>query len=151
MSHKPNLTTREVFQKSLDLQFTDTPAQADLFAEDGVMEFPFTPQGLVQIKGREAIRSFLKENGFLADRLRLEAHEGLQIYDTDDPEVIIAEYTAKVTMVPIDRQSSLPCIKVLRVHKGQIVLYRDYTNPLAALSAMGKLEVFAESLLASGS
>jgi uncharacterized protein len=134
--------------KILKLQFTDVSELADLFAEEGVMEFPFTPNGTPnRIEGREAIRKFATAYGFSSTRLRLDAHSDLVIRETTDPEMIVAEYRVEVTWVPTGKKYSLPCIQVIQVKDGQILLYRDYVNPISAARATGKLQQLAQVYL----
>ncbi len=142
-----NLNPREVFMKILKLQFGDLSELADLFAEEGVLEFPFTPNGTPnRIEGREAIRTFITKYGFSSTRLRLDAHNDLVIRETTDPEVVVAEYKVEVTWVPTGKNYSLPCIQVIQFKNGQILLYRDYVNPISAPRATGKLQQLAHML-----
>jgi ketosteroid isomerase-like protein len=142
-----NLSPREVFMKVLELQFSDVSELADLFAEEGVMEFPFTPNGTPnRIEGRQAIRTFVTEYGFSSTRLRLDAHNDLVIRETTDPEIIIVECTTEVTWVSTAKNYLLPCIQVIQVKNGQILLYRDYVNPISAARATGKLQQLAHRL-----
>lgn len=142
-----NLSPREVFMKFLKLQFSDVSELADLFAEEGIMEFPFTPTGTPnRIEGREAIRTFLTEYGFSATRLRYDAYNDLVIRETTDPEVIVVEYKSEVTWVPTAKNYLLPCIQVIQVKNGEILLYRDYVNPISAARATGKLQQLAHRL-----
>jgi len=142
-----NLSPREVLMKILTLLSSDVSKLADLFAEEGVMEFPFTPHGTPnRIEGRQAIRKFISDYGFSSARLRLDAHNDLVIRETTDPEIIIVEFKSQVTWVPTAKSSLLPCIQVIQVKNGQIVLYRDYVNPIAAPRATGRLQQLAHLL-----
>ena len=64
---------------------------ADLFAEDGVLRFPFAPPGMPrEIRGRETIRAARSaEEG----RRSLLAMDGVDLIvrETDDPEVVVTE------------------------------------------------------------
>ena|SRR5260221_731326 len=145
MQTSKKFSPREVFLKSLRLQLKDVSAEADLFAENGVMEFPFTPQGhSTRIEGREAIRTFLTKNGFSSNRLKLNAHNGLSIHETKDPEIIIVEGCSEVTWVPTKTNYSLPFIQLLQIRNSEIFLCRDYVNPISAFRAMGGLELLSK-------
>lgn len=136
-----NLSTREVFMKILELQLNDVSKVADLFAEEGVMEFPFTPKGTPnRVEGREAIRTFLTQYGFSSARLRLDAHNDLVIRETTDPETIVVEFKTAVTWTATAKYYLLPCIQVIQVKNGQILLYRDYINPISAARATQRLQ-----------
>jgi len=137
---------RDVFLKSLKLQFENVAAQADLFAENGVMEFPFTPKGNFRLEGREKIRQFLTLSGFSSEGLRLDEHKNVVVRETQDPEVIVVEYSAEVTNVPTGKKYSLPCIKIIQVRDGQMMLYRDYANPILAAQATNTVTNLIQTL-----
>src|SRR2546429_3124632 len=64
---------------------------ADLFAEDGVMEYPFGIPGMpLTLDGRAAIRSFFEERGGLRDLFDMDEVTA-EVHETDDPEVVITE------------------------------------------------------------
>ncbi|RMI38648.1 hypothetical protein EBN88_16490 [Streptomyces triticirhizae] len=124
------MSPREVFalKEQRVLRF-DMAGQADLFAEDGVMEFPFAPAGTPRrLEGRAAIREVLggavertRETG-----MRLLDHGQYTIHDTTDPEVIVVEFDAHGQAGPDGEIRTCPYIQVLRVRDGEIVLFRDY-------------------------
>jgi len=124
---------REVFARLQEVVLQlDMNAQADLYAVDGVLEWPFAPEGLPhRVEGREAIRRVLMP---LGDRARTAGHhllgfESLVVHDTADPEVIIAEFEARGEVRPSGQPYQLSYIQVLRVRDGEIVTFRDYWNP----------------------
>jgi uncharacterized protein len=61
--------------------------------------------------------------------LRLEGYEIAELYQTEDPEVVIAEMSAKATLTATGRSISAMSIQVLRIRDGQIVLFRDFADP----------------------
>jgi uncharacterized protein (TIGR02246 family) len=104
-------------------------AFADLFAPDAVIEFSFhgPPGTPVRIEGREAIREYSR--GVMASPLRLEDYEVTELYQTQDPEVVIAEMRAKATVTTTGRSITATSIQVLRIREGHIVLLRDFADP----------------------
>src|SRR5439155_16097303 len=64
---------------------------ADLFAEDGVLAYPFgLPGQPAELNGREAIRSWFKNLSRGRDLLVMEGVEAV-VRETDDPEVVVTE------------------------------------------------------------
>ena len=116
---------------------------ADMFAEDGTHELPFAPPGVPPVlQGKAAIREYLS---LIADTpLELKGFRDLTIHHTTDPEVIITEYTAHMTLNATGEAVYPRYIQVLRARDGEIVTWRDYWNPLAGAQALGTLpQLFA--------
>ena len=141
------LGPREVFARLQEvvLKF-DMDAQADLYAEDGVLEWPFAPEDMPRrVAGREAIRRVLVPLGERARAAghRLLEYQSLVVHDTSDPEVIIAEFDVRGEIVPSGRPYQLSYVQVLRVRDGRIVTFRDYWNPQALSSLLAHAETLA--------
>lgn len=105
----------------------------DMFAEDGVLEYPFAPPGLVSpLAGRAAIvANFQKIRGFL----RIDAVFGVTDIATRDPDLVVLEFYGRgaglLTGEPYDQRY----ISVIRLRRGRIAQYTDYWNPLALIRA----------------
>ena len=109
---------------------------ADLFAPDGVIEAPFAPPGApARLEGREAIREYSRH--VMASPLRLEDFEVAELYQTQDPEVVIVEMRTKGTVTTTGQSFAATSIQVLRIRDGQIVLFRDFADPRALEDVMG--------------
>ncbi|GAA3161267.1 nuclear transport factor 2 family protein [Nonomuraea roseoviolacea] len=99
---------------------------ADLYAEEGVHEFPFG--GLSPLRGREEVRAAYRgswsQTPAEVERVRMVA-----LHATADPEVVVVEQEADVTVAgnPI----TVPGLLVLRVRDGRIVHTRDYMDTYA--------------------
>ena len=107
----------------------DADGLADLFAPDAVIEFSFhgPPGTPVRLEGREAIREYSRR--VMASPLRLEDYEVAELYQAQDPEVVIAEMRAKATVTTTGRSITATSIQVLRIREGHIVLFRDFADP----------------------
>ena len=107
----------------------DADGLADVFAPDAVIEFAFhgPPGTPVRLEGREAIREYSRR--VLASPLRLEDYEVAELYQTQDPEVVIAEVRAKATATTTGRSLTTTSIQILRIRQGHIVLWRDFADP----------------------
>jgi ketosteroid isomerase-like protein len=112
---------------------------ADLFAPDGVMEYPFAIPGFPStLDGREAIREFFKAREGIRETLEM-AEVTAVVHETDDPEVVITEIEhhgmSHITNAPYQVRA----LGIIRVRDGEIVHYRDYMNPLALAELTGRL------------
>ena len=124
----PSATPADVLAQRRRLLLSgDTDGYADLFAPDGVIEWPFAPPGAPsRLEGREAIREYSRH--VMASPVRLEDFEVAELYQTQDPEVVIEELRAKVTLTTTGRSFVTTSIQIYRIREGQIVLFRDFPN-----------------------
>lgn len=111
---------------------------ADLFAEDGVMEFPFAPPGFwPSLDGQQAIRSFYEHAREVRNNFEMEGISST-IYQTDDPEVVIIDIEHHGTLLRTNAPYQIKALGIIRVRDGKIVHYRDYMNPLAVAELTGR-------------
>ena len=116
----------------------DADGLADLFAPDAVIEFAFhgPPGTPVRVKGREAIREYSHQA--MALPLRLEDYEVAELYQAQDPEVVIAEVRAKAIVTTTGRSLTATSIQILRIREGHIVLWRDFADPRVLEEMIGE-------------
>jgi uncharacterized protein len=114
----------------------DADGFADLFAPDAVIESPFAGRSGMpsRIEGREQIRAYARQ--VTTSTLRLDGFEVTELYETRDPEIVIAEVRAAATLTTTGQSFTATSIQVLQIRHGQIVLFRDYANPLALENAL---------------
>ncbi|HEX8863421.1 MAG TPA: nuclear transport factor 2 family protein [Actinomycetes bacterium] len=129
----------------------DLRGQADLYARDGVLEWPFAPAGVPRrIEGRERIREVLAslEGAVRRAATRVTAVRTTAVHQTPDPEVVIVELEVAGELTTTGATYQLPYIQVFRIRDGQILLFRDYFGPgtaaaletaFAAAGATGQL------------
>jgi len=113
-----------------------------MFAEDGVMEFPYALPSPRRLEGREALAAHL---AYLARLVELLSVSDVVKHETTDPEVFIVEFASSGRAVATGEPFEQRYISVIRVRDGHIVHYNDYWNPLAILRTMRGRE-FVESL-----
>ena len=115
----------------------DADGFADLFAPDAVIEVPFAgaPGTPVRLDGREAIREYSRH--VMASPLRLEDFEVTELYQTQDPEVVIVELRTKGTVTTTGRSFAVTSIQILRIREGHIVLFRDFADPRVLADVLG--------------
>lgn len=113
----------------------DMAGFADLWAEDGVLEFPFASPGYPRrLEGRAAIAEYLRGYPDLLDIREIIAKTR---HETTDPEVSVVEFEVAGVVVASGKPYQLGYVAVLTVRDGQIRHYRDYWSPLAAAEALG--------------
>ena len=134
----PSVTPADVLDRRRRLILSgDADGFADLFAPDAVIEAPFAPPGApARLVGREAIREYARH--VVASPLRLEDFEVAELYQTPDPEVVIAEMRAKATVITTGRSVAATSIQILRIRDGQIVLFRDFADPRVLADVIGE-------------
>ena len=126
----PSATPADVLARRRQLMLDgDADGLADLFAPDAVIEFSFhgPPGTPVRLAGREVIREYSRQ--VMASPLQLEDYEVAELYQAQDPEVVIVEMRAKATMTTTGRSIAASSIQVLRIRDGHIVLFRDFADP----------------------
>ena len=126
----PSATSADVLARRRQLMLAgDADGFADLFAPDAVIEFSFhgPPGTPVRLEGREAIREYSRQ--VMASPLRLEEYEVAELYQAQDPEVVIAEMRAKATVTTTGRSIMATSIQILRIRDGHIALFRDFADP----------------------
>jgi uncharacterized protein len=136
----PSATPADVLARRRQLMLNgDADGFADLFTPDAVIEFSFhgPPGTPVRLEGREAIREYSRR--VMASPLRLEDYDVAELYQAQDPEVVIAEMRAKGTVTTTGRRFTATSIQVLRIREGHIVLYRDFADPRVMEDAIGDL------------
>jgi ketosteroid isomerase-like protein len=119
---------------------------ADLFAEDGVLTYPFgLPGQPAELNGREAIRAYFKDRSRSRDLLVMEGVEAV-VRETDDPEVVVTEITHHGWSKAAEAPYRHTALGVIRVRDGQIVRYDDYMNPIALARLLGRTSDLAAAL-----
>jgi ketosteroid isomerase-like protein len=138
-------TPEETFRRMTDLILAaDMEAVAELWAPDGIAEFPFAAGSSPRrLHGREEVRAYLARYPELMEMTEVAA---LTVRPTDDPDTVVVEWTATGRTVATSQPYRLDYIVVLTVRDGLITLFRDYWSPLSAASAAGNLGDLISSL-----
>ncbi|MBT2389273.1 nuclear transport factor 2 family protein [Streptomyces maoxianensis] len=120
----------ELYRHGLQLLLEkNIPAWVDLWDEDGVLEFPFAPQGWPErLEGRQAIADYMRH---YPDHVDVHDFPDVKIHQTTVPETIVVEMRGVGRLVETDSPFDMTYIAVVTVKDGLITSYRDYWNPLA--------------------
>ncbi|MFN6981069.1 MAG: nuclear transport factor 2 family protein [Brevundimonas sp.] len=132
----PTPTAADLLRRSLDTFLAkDMKGWIALCAEDVVAEFPFAPPGSpARIEGREALDAYLRN---YPDAIDIRSLPTLRTYNTDDPNVAIAEWSASGVVIGNGNPYEMSYATFVTFRDGLIVNYREYWNPQAFLKAMG--------------
>ncbi|MFE1014798.1 nuclear transport factor 2 family protein [Streptomyces sp. NPDC058794] len=122
----------DLYRRSLRLLLDkDIAAWTGLWADDGVMEFPFAPEGWPgRLEGKEAIGAYMR--GY-PDHIDLRDFPELRIHRTVEPKTLVVEMRGVGRLVRTDAPFDMTYIAVVTVEGGRFTSYRDYWNPLAVL------------------
>jgi ketosteroid isomerase-like protein len=139
-------TPEETFRAMLDgasrLQNGDrsqVDRLAEFYAEETDVRHPLAPLGDTPLLSRDALRQHFDAAGQGAVAgLRV---EDVRVHLTDDPEVIIGEFTYRG-----ETGWSAPSIIVLRIRDGLIVESRDYIDHIGLARAMNMLDALSAGL-----
>ncbi|EHK88432.1 hypothetical protein SZMC14600_05372 [Saccharomonospora azurea SZMC 14600] len=118
----------DLYRRSLQLLLDkNISAWVGLWAEDGIMEFPFAPQYWPKrLDGKEAIAAYMHH---YPDHIDLHDFPEVQIHDTTAPHTIVVEMRGVGRLVETESPFDMRYIAVVTVHDGRITSYRDYWNP----------------------
>ncbi|MDT0302780.1 nuclear transport factor 2 family protein [Streptomonospora wellingtoniae] len=117
------------------LTANDFAAWVDLWADDGVLEFPFAPAGWPRrLEGRAAIADYMSGYG---DHIEIQDIPRLEIHRTTDPATAVVEMHSTGRLVRTGAPFEADYIMVLAVAGGRIAHARDYWNPLMLSSDGG--------------
>ena len=130
------MNAQAVVDRALELLIAqDVAGFAALWAEDGVLEFPFAAPGFPsRLEGRAAVAEYM--SGY-PDILRINEFPAVVMHQSIDPDVVIVEFEAAGTVVATGAPYRMRYIAVITVRDGEIESYRDYWSPAAAAGVVG--------------
>jgi len=128
----------------------DSPAFSELFAEDGVLEYPFTAPGFPTVyKGLTEIKALVERMAEARDLFDI--HEvTATVHETTDPEVVVAEIAHHGHSHVTNQPYQMLALGIIRIRNGKIVHYRDFMNPLSMAELLGRTGTLIDALSASG-
>jgi uncharacterized protein len=120
----------------------------DLYAEHTDVVHPFDPLRAPALRTRAELRAHFRPTAAGPELDRRPAN--ITIHQTTDPEVIVAEFEYRGTVVETGETFVQPGIFVLRVRDGEIVSSRDYLDHVTAARIRGKLDDLVAAVKAAG-
>ena len=105
-----------------------------MFADDGVLEYPFAPPGLdTPIAGRAAIIVNFQK---IRPLLQIDGVADVSEIEVRDPDLVVLEFSGRGQGVITKEAYVQRYISVIRLRDGSIVHYKDYWNPIAFVRAV---------------
>ncbi|MCE9668665.1 nuclear transport factor 2 family protein [Myxococcus stipitatus] len=125
---------QETFRRHLQYLSSDRiPEWVALFAEDGVLEFPYGPEGFPQkVAGKQELFEYMKN----FPRHFEVRFTNLKFHETTDPALVVAEFSSEGKALTTGRPYNQTYISVVETRDGRITRYVDFWNPLVAMKAM---------------
>ncbi len=122
---------------------------ADLFDEDGILEYPFALPGQPrELSGRDAIRDYFGAASGSRQLFEMDGVDAL-VRETDDPEVVVVEIEHHGRSRITGAAYRFRALGVIRVREGRIVSYQDYMDPIATARLLGRTAELAAALTTS--
>ncbi len=113
---------------------SDAETFPDMFAVDGVLEYPYAPPGLnTPIAGRDAIIANFQR---IRKLLRIDGVADVSEIEVSDPDMVVLEFSGSGEGLLTKEAYNQRYISVIRMRDGNIVHYKDYWNPIALLRAV---------------
>lgn len=107
---------------------------AELLAEDIEFDTPYAPDDYaVRVVGRGPVKDVLTGMGSTFERFVFEVD---MTYPGADEETIVVEYRSNGTVKRNGKAYANRYVGIFRVRDGAIVLWREYYNPDAVISAL---------------
>ena len=145
MSRSP----REVAEQVRRMVAGEGVVFGDLFAEDGVLRYPFAAPGMPrELKGRATMREFHRAASAGRTLLEIEGVDMI-VRDTDDPEVVVVEIEHHGYSHGSGGPYRFRALGVVRVRDGEIVEYDDYMDPIAMAALLGRTPDLVAALTAA--
>ncbi|WP_322871569.1 nuclear transport factor 2 family protein [Streptomyces goshikiensis] len=139
------LSPREVFHTLLERISAERFSElAELYAPDAVVETVFEPVGPRLFEGRAVLEARFAEVS--AGRPVQLTPANVLVRETDDPEVVVAEWDYRVHHRATGRSFETANVQILRVRDGLIVESRDFHDHLALIVAGGNLPQLVAAL-----
>ena len=140
------LTPTEVVEQVRRMVAGEGVVFADLFADDGVLEYPFPLPGQPpRLEGREAVRRHFAGVSDARALFRMEEVTAV-VHRTDDPEVVVTQIEHRGTSALTGQPYRSRALGIIRVREGRIVHYQDYMDPLATARLLGRTQELADAL-----
>ena len=111
----------------------------DLMTEDVVFEFPFPlPGGIQSLNGKPALREYLPKVGAA---LHIESLSLERAFLSEDRQTGVIEFCFKGHSKTSDVRYDQTYVSLIDLRDGLICRYRDYWNPLIAVTALGDTDL----------
>ncbi|MDJ1472725.1 nuclear transport factor 2 family protein [Cytophagaceae bacterium DM2B3-1] len=106
----------------------------DLFTNDGILEFPYGPADFPKhVEGKQSLYEYMKN---FPEHFKVQ-FENLHFHVTEDPTLVIAEFTSSGHAISTGKPYNQKYISVVTTNEdGEIIKYVDFWNPMVAMEAI---------------
>jgi uncharacterized protein len=138
-------TPREVFLQLVHsvakaVTTGDTASLPALYGDSTDVRHPMHPARIAPLMSRAALaQHFGVGDVDYTPTLHFQP-EAIVVHETADPEVIVAEFEFRGTILATGAPFAVPCVFVMRIRNGLIIESRDYIDHVAFARASGTLE-----------
>lgn len=117
----------------------------DLWADDGVLEFPFAPSGRKsRYVGKAEIRTYMMgTHARMTGIIRSDGMAYFRIHPMADPGMTCLEMAVKGRVVATDAPYLQKYIAIIEMRGDKLASYREYWNPLVSSDANGGREAWS--------
>ena len=128
-------TNKQLVRKFLRLlEIMDIETWAELWAEDGVQEMPYSPKGFPErLVGKTALYKHFKTLPEMFVSMR---YPITMLQTLEDPEWVLAEFTGEITIKTGGHYNNRYCT-LFHIRNDKILLTREYFNPLILMESIG--------------
>ncbi|MBW9110669.1 nuclear transport factor 2 family protein [Microbacterium ureisolvens] len=125
---------QQAFQSHLDLLSAGRiPEWVELFTDDGVLEFPYGPEGFPKaVTGKTELYDYMRN---FPEHFAVEFSAPV-FHLTVDPTLVIAEFSSTGHAITTGRPYNQRYISVVETVDGRIRRYVDFWNPQTAADAV---------------
>jgi ketosteroid isomerase-like protein len=114
----------------------------ELWADDGVLEFPYAPAGRRHAyRGKADILAYMKH---ATGRVAADTVERMRVSPMLDPGMAVVELSFKGRALASGAPYNQSIVLFFEVEDGKLRRYREYWNPLITIDAMGGREKWTE-------
>jgi len=118
----------------------------ELWAEDGICEFPYAPEGRRLLEGKKAIYAYMTS---YPEVMAIDSVAELRVHPMLNPEVAAVELAIKGRALTTGRPYNQRYVIFIETKGGRIWRYREYWNSLVSIEAFGGVDPW-QSLPGSG-
>ena len=140
-------TPREVFLRLVhgvaNREFDTLP---ELYADESDVRHPMWPGGTPALTSRDDLRRHFSAGADTTAKVRFQP-DNIVVHETTDPEVVVAEFEYRGTVLATGEPYTVPCVFVMRVRDGLIVESRDYIDHISSARARGQLDQVLAAIL----
>lgn len=113
------------------------------FSDNAVVEYPFALPAPFRLEGQDAIQKYFAAVAAYPLSLQM---RNMVVHETQDPEVVVAEWDYDGSVTSSGRMFRVSNITVTTVRDGRIVSSRDYHNHAALAGVLGRLPSLVEAM-----